>query len=213
MNTKQIEFWSGDFGKAYTDRNTSDPIKWNNWYKLQFGVSKDELNDNFLGHLERDIKVLEVGCNIGQQLSALQRLGFTNLYGIELQAYAVEKAKEQTKNINIIQGSGFDIPFRNGYFDLVFTNGVLIHIHPDNLEKIMVEMFRVSNKYIWGFEYFSDEIKEVKYRGHEGFLWKMDYCEKFMKTCNKLAIVKRKVLPYLTPEYHGNSDIMYLLEK
>jgi len=60
-------------------------------------------------------------------------MGFTNLYGIELQWYAVEKAKEYTKGINIIQGSGFDIPFKDGYFDLVITNGVLIHIAPKKI--------------------------------------------------------------------------------
>jgi pseudaminic acid biosynthesis-associated methylase len=211
MKTEQTEFWSGNFGKDYTDRNTATPDQWNAWYQTQFGITKDALNETFLGQLSRDIKILEVGCNIGQQLSALQRLGFTNLYGIELQTYAVEKAKACTKNINIIQGSGFDIPFKDNYFDLVFTNGVLIHIHPDNLPTIMKEMCRVSNNYIWGFEYFSDELKQVNYRGHDGFLWKMNYSQKFINTCSDLTTVKTEILPYQTPEHKGNADIMYLL--
>ena len=41
--------------------------------------------------------------------------------------YAVEKGKENTKGINIIQGSAFDLPYKDNYFDLVCTNGVLIH--------------------------------------------------------------------------------------
>jgi len=56
--------------------------------------------------------------------------GINNLYGIELQQYAIEKAKALTKRINIIHGVADDIPFKDGYFDMVFTSGVLIHIHP-----------------------------------------------------------------------------------
>lgn len=56
------------------------------------------------------------------QLKCLQEMGFTNLYGVELQAYAVQRSKEFTEGINIIQGSGFDVPFKDGFFDLVCTN-------------------------------------------------------------------------------------------
>src|SRR2546430_16541 len=97
MKTKQIEFWEGEFGKEYTDRNTFTHNELNSYYLTNYGISKDELNKEFLSDLDKNIRILEVGCNVGQQLSALQALGFNNLYGIELQAYAVEKAKSVTK--------------------------------------------------------------------------------------------------------------------
>ena len=121
MKTQQTEFWESEFGKEYTDRNTFTSEDWNKWYSDNFGITKDDLNTKFLGDLKKDARILEVGCNVGQQLLALQRMGFTNLYGIELQSYAVEKAKEQTKDINIIMGSGFDTPFKDGYFDVIFS--------------------------------------------------------------------------------------------
>lgn len=213
MKTEQTNFWESNFGKEYTDRNTFTPEQWNNWYNDNFGVTKDVLNGRFLADIPRDAKILEVGCNVGQQLLALQRMGFTNLYGIELQAYAVEKAKAQTKDINIIKGSGFDTPFKDNYFDLVFTNGVLIHIHPNDLPVIMKEMARVSNKYIWGFEYYSDEPKQINYRGHDGYMWKMDYAKKIMEVNPGLKVVKKEVLPYISEAHKGNSDCMYLLSK
>jgi pseudaminic acid biosynthesis-associated methylase len=213
IQTEQTKFWESEFGKEYTDRNTFSPEAWNKWYLENFGITKDDLNNKFLAGIEKNARILEVGCNIGQQLIALQRIGFTNLYGIELQAYAVEKAKENTKNINIIQGSGFDLPFRDNYFDLVFTNGVLIHIHPNDLEKIMKEMVRVSRQYIWGFEYYSEQPRQIKYRGHDGYMWKMDYAEKFRSVQPHLHVVKKEVLPYLTEQHKGNADCMYLLSK
>jgi pseudaminic acid biosynthesis-associated methylase len=211
MKTKQMNFWEGDFGKEYTDRNHFTDETWDSFYKKTWGKTKLEMNADFIGHLPKDIKILEVGCNIGIQLNGLQRAGFKNLYGIELQPYAVEEAKKLTKNINIITGSGFDLPFKDNYFDVVCTNGVLIHISPADLPKIMQEMIRCSKKYIWGFEYFAETITPINYRGHENYLWKADYADLFTKESADLKLVKKEFYPYL--DNPANKDYMYLLEK
>jgi pseudaminic acid biosynthesis-associated methylase len=208
--TKQENFWSGDFGKEYSDRNSWSIEEYDQFYVTEWGTSRTQMNEEFIGHLPKDIKILEVGCNIGMQLRLLQKMSFTNLYGIELQHYAVEKAKTLTENINIIQGSGFDIPFKDGYFDIVVTNGVLIHIAPEDYDKIMSEMVRCSKKFIWGFEYFAPEITNINYRGNEGFLWKADFGKIFSQKFPVLKEVKRKNYKYT---YDDNVDVMYLLEK
>jgi len=210
MENKQSDFWSGDFGKDYNQRNTFNEKEWDNFYLQTWGVTKIEMNSRFIGQLPKDIKILEVGANIGMQLRGLQKMGFTNLYGIELQQDAVEKSKQQTNGINIIQGSGYDIPFKDGYFDLVFTAGVLIHIAPENHKKIMSEMVRCSKKYIWGFEYFSEQIVDINYRGNNGFLWKADFAKIFQENHSELKEVKREFFKYLQDD---NTDYMYLLEK
>jgi len=210
MATKQEQFWSGDFGKEYNERNTYSETEWDEFYKKTWGLTKLEMNKQFIGSLSKDIRILEVGSNIGMQLRGLQKMGFTNLYGIELQQDAVERSKQQTKGINIIQGSGFDIPFKNGFFDMVFTAGVLIHIAPQNHESIMNEMVRCSKKYIWGFEYFSNEVTDINYRGNPGFLWKADFAKIFMQHHPELKEVKREYYKYVAD---NNVDYMYLLEK
>jgi len=210
MENKQSDFWSGDFGKDYNQRNTFNEKEWDNFYLQTWGVTKIEMNSRFIGQLPKDIKILEVGANIGMQLRGLQKMGFTSLYGIELQQDAVEKSKQQTKGINIIQGSGYDIPFKDGYFDLVFTAGVLIHIAPENHKKIMSEMVRCSKKYIWGFEYFSENLEDIMYRGNPGFLWKADFAKIFIQNSPELKEIKREFFKYVDSE---NKDYMYLLEK
>ena len=130
-NNFQENLWVGDFGQEYTERNIFDPDKLDKDYKETFDVSRTDMNELFLKDLNlKDKRILEVGCNIGNQLRFLQRMGYKNLYGIELQPYAVQRAKDFTKGINIIQGEADDIPFKDGYFDLVFTSDVLIHIAP-----------------------------------------------------------------------------------
>lgn len=127
---KQMKEWIGDFGKKYTNRNALTLDEMNEMYRKKFGISREDLNNLFIDKMNRNIKILEVGSNVGNQLLLLQKMGFKNLYGIEINNYAVELSKQSTNNINIIQGSAFDIPFKNEYFDLVFTSGVLIHIPP-----------------------------------------------------------------------------------
>ncbi len=208
--TNQMNTWMGSFGKEYTDRNALSFEEMEAMYKGIYGVTKTELNQRFLGGIDRSARILEVGSNIGNQLLCLQKMGFCSLYGIELQSYAVELAKSRTRNINIIEGSAFDIPYKDGYFNLVFTSGVLIHMHPSDIAEAMGEIHRCSSKYIWGLEYYADEYTEESYRGNEDLLWKADFSKLYLELFNDLVIVKEERLQYLDSD---NVDNMFLLRK
>ena len=208
--THQMNEWSSDFGREYTDRNPQNSAEMDALYQENFGITRSALNVEFLDDLDRDIKILEVGANVGGQLLALQEMGFKNLYGVELQWYAVEKAKAETKNINLIQGTAFDVPFQDGYFDLVYTSGVLIHISPDDIDKAFGEVYRCSSRYIWGFEYYAPEYTTVTYRGQENLLWKANFAAEYMKRFSDLKLIKEKMVPYKGDD---NVDQMYLMEK
>ena len=144
--TTQEEVWKTIFGESYNHRNNFDNKALDEVYISDIGISRTEMNEKFIGDLDRDISILEVGCNIGMQLVNLKEMGFKNLYGIELQPHAVELANLRTPGINIIQGTAYDIPFKNEYFDLVFTSRVLIHLNPTEIEKAIKEIVRCSKK-------------------------------------------------------------------
>lgn len=209
--TPQMKTWSGEFGKAYTDRNPQTAAEVENLYLKQFGMTRIAMNEEFIGNLSRDMRILEVGANVGIQLMTLQKMGFKNLYGIELQQYAVEKGKQNSKNINLIQGYAFDIPFKDGYFDLVYTSGVLIHISPNDIHLALKEIHRCSSKYIWGLEYYADEYTEGgDYRGHRNLFWKTNFANEYLKLFEDLEVVKEKKYKYLD---NDNLDIMFLFQK
>lgn len=208
--SEQMKQWSGRFGDEYVDRNVFCPDELDVLYKKHYGMSRSELNKAFVGAFERSIKILEVGCNICNQLLSLQAMGFEHLFGIEISSYAVEKAKTNTQNINILQGSAFDIPFKDDYFDMVFTSGVLIHISPSDIHKALDEIYRCSKKYIWGFEYYADEYTEVTYRGNKDLLWKTDFAKLYLDSFDDLELVKEKKIKYLENE---NVDTMFLIKK
>jgi hypothetical protein len=138
--------------------------------------------------LDRSVKILEVGSNLGNQLLSLQKVGFENLYGIEVNSYAIEQAKANTKNINIIRGDVFDIPFKDRCFDIVFTSGVLIHIAPQDIEGALKEIHRCSRNYIWG----------------------TDFAGLYLNSFEDLYLVREKKLKYLENE---NVDTMFLIRK
>jgi len=128
QSTEQINTWTGDFGREYTDRNTYDPEGLDDLYRRDYGITPTAINEKFLQHIPRESRILEVGCNMGNQLLLLQRMGFTDLSGIEIQSYALERAKERLQGVNLTQASALSIPYPDRSFDLVFTSGVLIHL-------------------------------------------------------------------------------------
>jgi pseudaminic acid biosynthesis-associated methylase len=162
MMTEQLQLWRSDFGRAYTDRNDHDkPERAAAWRRLLDGIDAS--------------RILEVGCNVGWNLEYLTRLGYGELFGIEPQRHAVERARSRRPEWAVFQGTAFELPFRDGWFDLAFTSGVLIHISPDDVGRAMDEIHRVSKRWIVAIEYDAPTEQALAYRGHDGALWKRDH--------------------------------------
>jgi pseudaminic acid biosynthesis-associated methylase len=159
--TPQLALWRSEFGRSYTDRNDLErPARIAAWQRiLPQGVER----------------ALEVGCNAGWNLTYLSRLGVADLTGIEPQSYAVRRARERSTDHAIVHGTAFDLPFRDRWFDLAFTSGVLIHIGPEQLGTALDEIYRVSRRWIVAIEYDHPTELEIEYRGHGGALWKRDH--------------------------------------
>lgn len=208
--TKQHRLWLSDFGDEYLERNLFNPSEFDKSYQSKFGITRTEMNKEFLGGLDKRMRILEVGCNYGLELLMLQKLGFKNLYGMEINPKIVEFSKKRVHNMQIIWGDALDIPFKDNYFDLVFTSGVLIHIAPPNVKRAMAEIHRVSGKYIWGFEYFAPKSTEIFYHGRKGVLWKADFAKMYGKFFKDLRLTRFKLFKYLGGD---NQDAMFLLRK
>lgn len=202
--------WNSEFGAEYTDRNPHSIETLDAHYKKSFGITRTALNTEFLDGLPRDCTILEVGCNVGTQLRGLQSLGFNQLTGVELQDYAVRKAKQLSPELPFARADATGLPFADEQFDLVFTSGVLIHIPPDILPSVLSEIHRCSKRYIWGWEYFSEDPVEVPYRGQSGLLWKRDFARTYVDAFADVSLTNERHVPYLN---EPNVDVMYLLEK
>lgn len=202
----------GEFGLQYTERNLATTEEMDEQYKRNYGISRTALNSKFLRGIPHRSSVLEVGAGIGNQLLCLQRMGYSNLFCIDLQAQALKLLRPRSGHVNSVRASGLQLPFRDGSFELIFTSGVLIHIHPSKIPEIMTEIHRCARRYIWGLEYYSDaDYTEVTYRGRKDLLWKSNYAETFTRLFTDLELAAEQRLPYLTNP--NLIDSMYLLRK
>lgn len=208
--TQQERVWKGDFGREYTERNTVDIESLDQHWRRNYGIARSTVNQSFLSGISKDAKLLEVGCNAGNQLLMLRQMGWRNLSGTELQPFAMEIAKSRLPDATFKLGSALALPWEDSSFDVVFTCGVLIHISPTDLPTVMNEIYRTSRQYIWGTEYYAPEVTQVPYRDHSELLWKMDFARQYMKRFPDLELVKEQRLPYLDIP---NVDAVFLLRK
>lgn len=194
----QLESWSSDFGREYTDRNVID-------WRARLPAFQTMLTDL------RVPRILEVGCNRGHNLLALSELldQQSELLGVEPNPYAVEIARLSSSKISVLRGNILDLPFKTGYFDLVFTVGVLIHIPLDCLTAAIRELARVSSRYLLAVEYHSDQEVAIPYRGSNDLLWKRDFCRHFQESVPGIRLVRNG---YWGPEDGFDRVRWWLLE-
>lgn len=191
MAMRQLRAWRGKFGREYTDRNAQTLTQLDKMFADEYGVSaKQMFGAAFKGLSIRN--VLEVGCNIGNKLALLYELGLKDLTGVEPQNGAIKLGEKRYPFIKFHQGTIFKLPFDDDSFDLVFTSGVLIHIHPADLSRAMKEIVRVSRRWILGFEYYSAEPKRVNYRGRDELLWKRNFMGEYFGAVPGLKILYEK---------------------
>ena len=208
--TQQSAVWKGTFGREYSDRNTFDPEALDQLCRKNYGVTRRAINEGVLREIPRNASFLEVGCNTGNQLLLLERMGYSNLAGVEVQSYALEIARRRVPDAELALASALCLPYADSAFDVVFTSGVLIHISPEDLPRAMDEIYRCSRSYIWGLEYYAAEATEVRYRDCSGLLWKMDYARRYLERFSALKLVREQRLPY---RENQNIDSVFLLRK
>jgi pseudaminic acid biosynthesis-associated methylase len=180
--TPQLTRWSAEFGNAYTDRNRVD------WRER-----RSAFTDITAG---LDIgSILEVGCNRGHNLRALQAvLPGARLAGVEPNDYARGLAEEQAPGCEIVPGDVGGLPYTAEHFDLVFTAGVLIHVPPASLTDALVEIHRLARRWILAIEYFAQRDEVVAYHGREDMLWKRDFLAHYRGLFPELVVIRQGVL-------------------
>lgn len=91
-------------------------------------------------------KVLEVGAGTGRDSFPLLDLG-ADVYQLDYSFNSLKImkgiAEEEHRDVFIIGGDTFQLPFRDGSFDVVFHHGLLEHFRPQQAENLLRENIRV----------------------------------------------------------------------
>jgi pseudaminic acid biosynthesis-associated methylase len=193
---KRLEaLWSGEFGDDYVGRN------------LEAAKVREPFWNTILDEI-KVAKVLEVGCNVGANLTWIaQRIPSDGVYGVDINRKALAHLRTVVPNVNALYSPARHLPFRDGFFDLAFTMGVLIHQPPETLPLVMSEIVRCSRRYVLCGEYFAPEPTEVAYRGQTGALFKRDYGMYYQDLFPELRLLKTGFLG----KDQGWDDVTYWL--
>lgn len=177
--TRLERLWAEGFGDAYVERN------------VQAGEGRETFWHQLLTK-HAVASVLEVGCNLGGNLQWIaKQLPPQQVTGIDINLAALQALRSRLPEINAMWSPARALPFRDGWFDLTFTAGVLIHQPETTLPLVMSEVVRTSRRYVLCLEYFSEQPVEVPYRGQEGALFKRDYGGLYRELFPELQLVEQ----------------------
>ena len=89
----------------------------------------------------RGDSVLDVGCGTG-----IDYLGFINrgmrYVGVDITPKFISRFKELHPEAEVYVNSSLELPFPDGAFPIVYSGGVIQHMHPEDYPKAIREMWR-----------------------------------------------------------------------
>jgi pseudaminic acid biosynthesis-associated methylase len=168
---EQQNFWATDYALEY--------IKKNNSFNKELGV---EGWIKMLNKTNGVSSILECGCNIGRNIGFLNSvLPDAKKSIIEISRPAFDFVKNTYQLEHAFNGPILKSNFELNSFDLTFSSGVLIHIHPNDLIDNMSKLFQYSRKYILIAEYFNRTPVMIEYQGQLNKLFKRDFGKLFIE--------------------------------
>lgn len=201
--TPQEEFWEGDFGDDYIDRNNN----------AQLLASKLNFFSKALRQAGPVKSCLEFGANIGLNLKALQLLyPDIHLQALEINSTAAKQLKTVIGDKHVFEEAIFDYPI-SGKVELALIKGVLIHINPDMLECVYEKLYQVSSRLILIAEYYNPVPVAIPYRGHVDRLFKRDFAGELLDKYPDLQLVDYGFCYRRDPAFPGDDGSWFLLRK
>lgn len=201
--TPQEDFWAGEFGDDYIDRNRSEQLLASN---LQFFATA-------LRHAGRIDSCIELGANIGMNLKALKLL-YPDLHarGVEINAKAAQELRQLIGEPNVVEASILDWHPADPA-TLSFVKGVLIHLHPDVLPRAYDRLHAASRRYILVAEYYNPTPVAVSYRGHSDRLFKRDFAGEILERFPDLRLVDYGFRYRRDPAFPQDDVSWFLMQK
>ena len=203
FKTEQENFWAGEFGTQYIERNKGDTLLASN---LEF------FTKSLRG--ARGLKsCIEFGANIGMNLKAL------NLMHPGIDAHAIEINVDAAKLLglvippsNIYNSSILDFSSARQW-DLTLIKGVLIHINPEVLPQVYDKLVASTSRYLLVAEYYNPAPVAISYRGHNDRLFKRDFAGEIMDRHNQLQLLDYGFAYHRDPNFPQDDITWFLLEK
>jgi len=194
--------WRGVQGAAYAQRNPSDPEHLDWMYTQHYGITRTALNERFLQRVPRHAGLVEVGCGNGVQIRLLRRMGFSDVVGFDLNHPAVAESGG-----GLFVANAQHIPLRSKSRDMAYTSGTLMHIPPPDRAQFCAELVRISRRWIWGLELWSESGRTWTYGGLIPTSWSRAEPATWLELYPSFRLVDQARIQHKETTY-----VMYLLD-
>jgi ubiquinone/menaquinone biosynthesis C-methylase UbiE len=133
-------------------------------------------------------------------------MGCEFVYGVDMSQHSIIYAEQMNpfdnNEISFVTSSVLDLPFKDNFFDFVFSNGVLHHTY--DTQKGLNEIYRVlqNGRSCWLY----------LYGGKEAFFWDtVDFCRKLLADVpQSYTQMVMKVLGYAPGRIFHRCDFFYV---
>ncbi|MBD3353585.1 MAG: methyltransferase domain-containing protein, partial [Candidatus Lokiarchaeota archaeon] len=134
-NRDQKEIFLNEEGDSWFNRNKC--------HDSQYLDKVPPFLELLLKYIDKNSKVLEIGCCNGRNLKYIREKTGAECYGIEPSEKAVEFGSLNFSDIKLNIGTADDLPFKADFFDFVFFGFCLYLIDRKLLSKTIAEADRV----------------------------------------------------------------------
>ncbi|MEK6982484.1 MAG: class I SAM-dependent methyltransferase [Candidatus Micrarchaeota archaeon] len=177
-NKNKLTSWS-DY---YSDR--IDCFGGPDEYLKQKRVASNFLFRYVRKHAPIGSKIVEAGCGSSINSVILNRQGY-EVTAIDNDPGILEIAKSLNRyfsgRVNYANVSLFDLPYKNDYFELAFSHGVLEHFEPAQIAQMINECLRVAKRCVFSVPTFF--CRSSTLRGDEN-LWTYSKWREIIKHTN-----------------------------
>ncbi|MFA5333559.1 MAG: class I SAM-dependent methyltransferase [Candidatus Nanoarchaeia archaeon] len=113
----------------------------------EYGNIESSLDYFLKFNIPKKAKILDIGCSYGTLINNLYKLGYKNVYGIDINKEVIIQGKKKYKFIKnrLKIYNGINIPFQNEIFDVILMFDVIEHI-PQVEIFLKEQVFRILKK-------------------------------------------------------------------
>lgn len=117
------------------------------------GAHRHDYADEWIAQIKARVppgsSILDAGCGCGYIVKRLREEGY-DAWGLEVSDYILQHCCAPG---HVLKGSVTDIPFRDGAFDLVFSNGLWPYVAENDVPQAAREIWRVGRVQLHNYEY------------------------------------------------------------
>jgi SAM-dependent methyltransferase len=145
MNNAEFDNYAKNYHQQIEHRlrKLIDPSE-NYFIEIKAKILNAFLEDSAISQDNEPLKILDLGCGLGEFRRYLQRKG-RSIYGLDSSFEMIRYANRDNAAEKgfYCQADGFQMPVPTGTFDVVFTSCVFHHMGYENLDRIIPEIKRV----------------------------------------------------------------------